>query len=451
MKILIRNASIVNENTVFIGDVLIVNERIEKIGPAISVDNIGEYKEINAEGKYLLPGVIDDQVHFREPGLTHKATIESETRAAIAGGVTSFMEMPNTIPNVLTQEILAEKYERAAVSSLANYSFFMGINQHNLEEALKTDTETVCGITDDGLYFNEGNGMLVNYPEYLEELFARSPTLIALHSESDAIIKANTEKYKALHGVDIPIALHAEIRSEEACFSTTKDVLEIAKQKQARLHLFHVSTAAEAVLFDNKTALRDKLITAEVCLHHLWFSSDDYDRLGALIKWNPSVKSKNNQLRLFDALVAGYIDFVATDHAPHTLTEKQGNYFQAASGGPLVQHLLPAMLSYYHSNQLSLEKIVNLLSHNVAVAYRMVDRGFIREGYYADLVLVDLNNKWQVTKENILYKCNWSPFEQEQFNSKVITTIVNGAIVYDNGIFQEDKKGKRLLFEKNRH
>lgn len=451
MKIIIRNATIVNENKIFTGDVLIHNDRIEKISSSITMDNQLNYLEINAEGLYLFPGVIDDQVHFREPGLTHKATIYSESKAAVAGGVTSYMDMPNTIPNVLTQSLLEEKYELAAHASLANYSFFMGINQYNLEEALRTDTETVCGITDDGLYFNEGNGMLVNYPDYLAELFAKSPTLIALHSESDQIIKSNTEKFRLIYGDDIPMELHAEIRSEAACFETTKQVVELAAKHKARLHLFHISTASEALLFDNKTPIREKLMTAEVCLHHLWFNSQDYERLGAKIKWNPSVKSKENQLKLLEAVKSNHIDFIATDHAPHTLSEKEGNYFNAHSGGPLVQHLLPGMLNYYHKNELTLEKITALLSHNVAEAYRIINRGYIREGYFADLVLVDINSSWQVSKENILYKCKWSPFEGESFGSKIITTIVNGKIVYQQGEFNDEHKGKRLLFEKNRH
>jgi dihydroorotase len=451
MKTIIRNATIVNENKIFTGDVLIHNDRIEKISSSITMDNQLNYHEINAEGLYLFPGVIDDQVHFREPGLTHKATIYSESKAAVAGGVTSYMDMPNTIPNVLTQSLLEEKYELAAHASLANYSFFMGINQYNLEEALRTDTETVCGITDDGLYFNEGNGMLVNYPDYLAELFSKSPTLIALHSESDQIIKSNTEKFRLIYGDDIPMELHAEIRSEAACFETTKQVIELAAKHKARLHLFHISTASEALLFDNKTPIREKLMTAEVCLHHLWFNSQDYERLGAKIKWNPSVKSKENQLKLLEAVKSNHIDFIATDHAPHTASEKDGNYFNAHSGGPLVQHLLPAMLNYYHKNELTLEKIAALLSHNVAEAYRIIDRGYIREGYFADLVLVDINNSWQVSKENILYKCKWSPFEGESFGSKIITTIVNGKIVYQQGEFNDEHKGKRLLFEKNRH
>ena len=302
MKTIIRNATIVNEDQTFIGDVLIINDRIEKISTSITMDLQAVYSEINAEGKYLFPGAIDDQVHFREPGLTHKATIYSESKAAVAGGITSYMDMPNSIPNTLTQSLLEEKYKLAAQSSLANYSFFMGINQYNLEEALKTDTETVCGITDDGLYFNEGNGMLVNYPDYLEELFSKSPTLIALHSESDQIIKSNTEKFRLIYGNDIPMALHAEIRSENACYTTTKKVIELAKKHKARLHLFHISTASEALLFDNRTPIRDKLITAEVCLHHLWFNSNDYEILGAKIKWNPSIKSKENQLKLVEAL-----------------------------------------------------------------------------------------------------------------------------------------------------
>lgn len=451
MKTIIRNAFIVNENKIFTGDVLINKDRIEKISSSICLENHIQFHEINAEGLYLLPGVIDDQVHFREPGLTHKASIFSESKAAVAGGVTSFMDMPNTIPNVLTQSLLEEKYKLAEKTSLANYSFFMGINQHNLEEALRTDTETVCGITDDGLYFNEGNGMLVNYPDYLAELFEKSPTLIALHSESDQIIQSNTQNYRLIYGEDIPMKFHAEIRSEAACFETTKHVIELAKKHKARLHLFHISTAAEAYLFNNKSSIREKLITAEVCLHHIWFNSNDYQRLGGKIKWNPSVKSKENQLKLLAAIKSNYVDFVATDHAPHTIEEKEGGYFKVHSGGPMVQHLLPAMLNYFHKEEFTIEKIAALLSHNVAEAYRIINRGYIREGYFADLVLVDLYNRWKVSKENILYKCKWSPFEGETFESKIITTFVNGKTVYQHGKFNDEHKGKRLLFEKYRH
>ena len=446
-KKIIKNANVVNEGTIKTCDVLIVGERIEKIAGQIT-DNQAE--TIDAEGQYLLPGLIDDQVHFRDPGLTHKATIYSESRAAVAGGITSFMDMPNTIPNTLTQQLLEEKYALASKDSLANYSFFMGINQDNLEEALKTDNENVCGITDDGLYFSNDKGILANYPDYLDLLFSRTDTLVALHSEDDSIIRNNTLKYREIYGDDIPMHLHPKIRSEEACLSATKRVLELAKKHNNRLHLFHISTAAEANLLDNKTPLREKRITAEACVHHLWFTDNDYKLLGANIKWNPSIKTTSDKEGLMKALIDNHIDIIATDHAPHTKEEKSGNYFKAMSGGPLVQHALVTLLELYHQEKISLEKIVEKTSHNVAEIYRMVDRGYIREGYFADLVLVDVNNPWEVNSGNILYKCGWSPFENQTFKSKISKTFVNGNLVYNAGIFDESKKGFRLKFSKIR-
>jgi len=446
-KKIIKNAQVVNEGTIKTCDVLILGERIEKIASQIT-DNQAEI--IDAEGQYLLPGLIDDQVHFRDPGLTHKATIYSESRAAVAGGITSFMDMPNTIPNTLTQQLLEEKYASASKNSLANYSFFMGINQDNLEEALKTDNENVCGITDDGLYFSNDKGILANYPDFLDLLFSRTDTLVALHSEDDSIIKNNTLKYREIYGDDIPLHLHPKIRSEEACLTATKRVLELAKKHNNRLHLFHISTASEANLLDNKTPLREKRITAEACVHHLWFTENDYKLLGANIKWNPSIKSPSDKEGLMKTLIDNHIDIIATDHAPHTKEEKSGNYFKAMSGGPLVQHALVTLLELYHQEKISLEKIVEKTSHNVAEIYRMVDRGYIREGYFADLVLVDLNNPWEVNSENILYKCGWSPFENQTFKSKISKTFVNGNLVYNAGIFDESKKGFRLKFSKIR-
>jgi dihydroorotase len=448
-KILIKNAYIINEGKEKTGDVLITNQRIEKISNSISVKH-PNLKIIDAGGLYLLPGIIDDQVHFRDPGLTHKATINSESKAAVAGGITSFMDMPNTTPNTLTQKLLEEKYTLASQTSLANYSFFMGINKNNLEEALKTNPETVCGITDDGLYFNNDEGIMANYPDFLEKLFARTNTLVALHSEDEAIIKKNTETYKKIYGDTIPFKFHPAIRSEEACLTATKRVLEIAKKHHNRLHLFHISTLAEANLFDNTLPIRQKRITAEACIHHLWFSVKDYNRLGAKIKWNPAIKTVKDKNGLLIALLNNKLDIIATDHAPHTIEEKTGNYFQALSGGPLVQHALPVMLELYSKGKISLEKIVEKMCHNVAEIYRIKERGYIREGYFADLVLVDLNNSWKVSSDNILYKCKWSPFENNLFQSKIIKTIVNGNLVYDNGIFNETKKGERLKFEKVR-
>ncbi len=450
MKTIIRNATVVNEGNLFVSDILLVNDRIEKIATCIELKEKGDYKEIDAEGLYLLPGVIDDQVHFREPGLTHKGTIYTESRAAVAGGITSFMDMPNTIPNTLTQELLEQKYIKASQSSLANYSFFMGINQNNLEEALKTDNENVCGITDDGLYFNNDEGILANYPEFLEKLFSRTGSLVALHSEDDTIIKNNTNHYRKKFGDSIPFEFHPKIRSEEACLTATKRVLEIANKHNSRLHLFHISTLAEANLFDNKNAIREKRITAEACVHHLWFSDKDYEDLGAKIKWNPAIKSEQDREGLLNALLDNSLDIIATDHAPHTIDEKNGTYFKSLSGGPLVQHALPAMLELFHQGKISIEKIVEKMCHNVAEIYRIKERGFIREGYFADLVLVDLNSEWMVSPQNILYKCQWSPFENQTFKSKIVNTFVNGNLVYHNGNINEILVGKRLKFSKTR-
>lgn len=445
--LLITNAQIVNEDSIFTADVLIKHERIEKIASTINEPNANV---LDAGGLFLLPGVIDDQVHFREPGLTHKADIYSESRAAVAGGVTSFMDMPNTVPNTLTLDLLEEKYKLAANASLANYSFFMGINQHNLDEALRTDPQTVCGITDDGLYFSVEKGILANYPDFLEKLFSRSNTLIALHSEDDAIIHRNTQQYREKYGDNIPIHFHPLIRSEEACVTATRRVLDIAKKYNNRLHFFHISTAAEAFLFDHETPVSKKRITAEACIHHLYFSDRDYERLGSKIKWNPSVKTSFDKDQLLKALIQNHIDIIATDHAPHTLDEKSGNYFKSMSGGPLVQHSLQAMLQLYYAKKISLEKIVQKMSHHVAEIYRIIDRGYICEGYYADLVLIDLNKTTEVNKDNLFYKCGWSPFEGEKFQSSILQTIVNGNIVYQNKEFKKGIYGRRLSFLQER-
>ncbi len=450
MKTIIRNIQIVNEGKIFFSDILIAKERIEKIAPSISLPSNTDYIEINGEEKYLIPGVIDDQVHFREPGLTHKADIMSESIAAVAGGITSYMDMPNTIPNTLTQELLQEKYAIASHKSIANYSFFMGISKNNLEEVLKTDNETVCGITDDGLYFNDDEGILANYPDFLEILFSRTDTLVALHSEDDAIIRKNTKEFKNKYGDNIPFDCHPLIRSESACVEATKRVLAIARKHNTRFHLYHVSTLAEANLLDNTIPISEKRITAEACVHHLWFSDKDYERLGSKIKWNPAIKTEKDKEGLLQALLSDKLDIIATDHAPHSIAEKSGNYFQASSGGPLVQHALPVMLELYHQKKISLEKIVEKMCHNVADIYRLKERGFIREGYYADLVLIDLNKKQVVTKTNTLYKCAWSPFEGEKFQSSVTHTFVNGNLVYENGKVKTSIFGKRLLFEKVR-
>ena len=450
MDTIIRNAKVVNEGQILELDILISQERIERIAAPGLLDPQKKYKEIDAGGLYLLPGVIDDQVHFRDPGLTHKGSLFTESVAAVAGGITSFMDMPNTIPNTLTQELLEEKYSLAADKSIANYSFFMGISKNNLEEALKTNTENVCGITDDGLYFNNDEGILANYPEFLEQLFSRTDTLVALHSEDDAVIKKNTEHYQRLYGNEIPFFYHSLIRDEEACLKATKRVISIAEKHQNRLHLFHISTLAEAKLFDAKKPIREKRITAEACVHHLWFSDADYDRLGSKIKWNPSIKTEQDRKGLMQYLLNNSIDIIATDHAPHTIAEKAGNYFQAHSGGPLVQHALLAMLELFHRGEIPLEKIVEKMSHNVAEIYRIKERGYIREGYFADLVLVDLNKQQAVTTNSLLYKCKWSPFLEQTFKSSINSTFVNGTLVYEKGLVQTDVKGKRLRFEKIR-
>lgn len=448
-KVLIKGATIINEGKSFCSDVLIVNDRIEKIAKSIEPPK-GNVKIINAEGLYLIPGLIDDQVHFREPGLTHKATIYSESRAAVAGGITSFMDMPNTMPNTTSLELLEEKYVLGKQNSLANYSFFMGITKHNLEEALQIDNETVCGLTDDGLYFDAEDGILANYPDFLEQLFSRTSSLVTLHCEDDAMINQNTKIFRDKYGDDVPPYCHSLIRTEQACYDATKRVIDIAKKYNTRFHAYHISTEMETHLFKSNSLLRNKRITSEACVHHLWFTDKDYDRLGNLIKWNPSIKSENNKLGLIKALNDNVFDIIATDHAPHLLSEKEGNYFQSKSGGPLVQHALVTLLELYHQDCFTLEKIVEKTSHHVAEIYRIVDRGYIREGYFADLVLIDLNNPWKSTADLNLYKCGWSPFDNYEFKSKVLQTYVNGNLVYDGGIFNHSTLGKRLLFERER-
>jgi dihydroorotase len=448
-RILIRNATLVNEGSIFKSDVMIFNGRIEKIDKNI-VTQRQNFDMIDAEGMYLIPGMIDDQVHFREPGLTYKATLNSESKAAVAGGITSFMDMPNTIPNVLTHDLLEEKYQMAQKSSLANYSFFMGINKSNLEEALRIDNENVCGLSDDGLYFQDEDGILANYPEFLEKLFSKTNSLVALHCEDDEIIKSANSFYSHLYDGDIPVRCHPLIRSKNACVVATKRVTKLAEKFNTRVHILHVSTQAEADLFRNDLPLREKRITGEACVHHLWFSDEDYLHLGNKIKWNPSIKTKQDKEGLLEALKQNKLDIIATDHAPHLLSEKSGDYKTAKSGGPLVSHALPVLFELHHQGKISLTDIVQKTSHNVAEIYRIKDRGYIREGYHADLVLVDLNNFWTSTSQNLLYKCRWSPFENYTFKSKVSKTFVNGHLVYDDGNFNESKKGQRLLFEKER-
>lgn len=441
-SILIKNATIVNEGKEERADVFIKDTRIFSIG----ADLTGTIADITIDGKglHLLPGVIDDQVHFREPGLTHKATIYTEAKAAVAGGITSYMEMPNTVPNTLTQELLEEKYKIGANTSLANYSFFMGASNDNLEEVLKTNPKNVCGIK---IFMGSSTGnMLVDNSSTLENIFKNANMLIATHCEDEATIRKNVEAYKAKYGEDITPECHPEIRNVEACYKSSSFAVGLAKKFNTRLHVLHISTAEEIDLFDNSIPLAAKRITAEVCIHHLWFDKHDYKQLGNFIKWNPAVKESRHKEALLKGLLENKLDILATDHAPHTLEEKQLNYWKAPSGGPLVQHSLVAMLELYHQGKISLAKVVEKMAHAPAECFQLENRGYIREGYFADLVLVDLNNPWQVNKENILYKCNWSPFEGKEFKSKVLHTIVSGHLVYSNGQFDESQKGHRLSF-----
>ena len=443
---LIRNAKIVNEGAVFEGDILIENEIIKEIAEKISPKS-SNCVIIDAEGSYVIPGAIDDQVHFREPGLTHKGTIETESRAAVAGGITSFIEQPNTVPNAVTQELLEDKYQIASQTSYANYSFMMGGTNDNLEEVLKTNPRNVAGIK---LFLGSSTGnMLVDNQEVLEKIFSSTKMLIAVHCEDEATIKANLEKYKEEFGDDIPMKYHHLIRSAEACYLSSSKAIALAKKTGARLHVFHLSTAKEMELFTNKIPLEEKQITAEVCVHHLWFTDTDYDAKGSLIKWNPAVKTQADKDALWKALLDDRIDVIATDHAPHTLEEKINSYTTCPSGGPLVQHALVAMFEAHHQGKISVEKIVEKMCHNPAKIFKIENRGFIKEGYFADIAIVNAYLPWNVKKENILYKCGWSPFEGYNFKSRVTHTFVNGKLVYANGKVKETKVGQRLLFDRN--
>jgi dihydroorotase len=443
-SILIKSATVINENQQFIGDVFVKDGFIERIDHHI--DTVAD-QEIDAEGLYLLPGCIDDQVHFREPGLTHKADIYTESRAAVAGGITSFMEMPNTVPNTLTQQLLNEKYQLAANNSLANYSFYMGASNNNLDEVLKTDAQNVCGIK---VFMGSSTGnMLVDDPKTLEGLFSQSPMLIAAHCEDEATIKSNLLHYKQLFGENITIGMHPKIRSEEACYLSSSMAVDLAKKHSARLHILHISTEKETHLFNNTTPLKDKKITAEACVHHLWFSDADYETKGNDIKWNPAVKTAADRDGILQAVLDGRIDVIATDHAPHTIDEKAQTYLQAPSGGPLVQHALPAMLQLHQEGKITLEQIAEKMAHNVATCFQIENRGFIREGYWADLVLVNIHSPWTVTKENILYKCGWSPFEGTSFTSAITHTIVSGNLVFANGDLIEGVSGTRMTFKRD--
>ena len=444
-RILIKNAKIVNEGSIFEGDVLIENEFIVEIADFISAKS-SDCKIIDAEGNFLIPGVIDDQVHFREPGLTHKGDIESESRAAVAGGITSFIEQPNTIPNALTQEILEEKYQIAENNSFANYSFMMGASNDNLAEVLKTNPKNVAGIK---IFLGSSTGnMLVDNEEVLERIFSSTPLLIAVHCEDEMTIKNNLEKFKEEYGEDIPVQAHHLIRSEEACYLSSSKAIALAKKTGARLHIFHLSTAKEMDLLTNKIPLEQKKITAEVCIHHLWFTNADYDTKGNFIKWNPAVKTENDRNALWEALLDDRIDVIATDHAPHTLEEKQQSYLKAPSGGPLVQHAVVAMFEAYLQGKISVEKIVQKMAHNPAILFKIEKRGFVKVGYYADLAIVNSGLPWTVKKDNIFAKCGWSPFEDFTFRSRITHTFVNGELVYHNFKVKDVRRGKRLLFDR---
>ncbi|HXJ98970.1 MAG TPA: dihydroorotase [Gelidibacter sp.] len=441
--VLIKNAKIVNEGQIFEGDILIEGEFITEIADSISAKS-ADVMVVDVEGKYVFPGVIDDQVHFREPGLTHKATIASESKAAVAGGITSFIEMPNTVPQTTTIEQLDHKFDIASKTSWANYSFMFGGTNSNLDEILKVDSKNVAGLK---LFLGSSTGdMLVDNAEVLESIFKSTDLLISVHCEDEATIKRNLEDHIQKYGNDIPVECHPIIRSDEACYISSSKAIELAKKTGARLHVFHVSTAKETKLFTNKIPLKDKKITAEVCVHHLWFSDEDYQKKGTLIKWNPAVKTANDREELWKALLDDRIDVIATDHAPHTLEEKQQVYTNAPSGGPLVQHALVAMIEAYHKGKIGLEKIVEKMCHNPAILFQIEKRGYIRPGYFADLVIVDINNPWTVNKDNILYQCGWSPFENVTFTSRITHTFVNGSLVYNNFKFNDVKVGKRLTF-----
>lgn len=441
---LIKNINIVNEGKIVKGNVLIEGKLISKVSEQ-EINSPAAFV-IDGSGKYLFPGCIDDQVHFREPGLTHKGEIYTEAKAAVAGGITSYMEMPNTVPNVFTHQLLEDKYTRASEVSLANYSFFMGASNDNLEEVLKTNPKNVCGIK---VFMGSSTGnMLVDKKETLEGLFSQCKMLIATHCEDEATIKHNMEVYREKYGEDVPMEYHPLIRSEEACYKSSSLAVELAKKYNTRLHILHISTAKELSLFENTKPLKEKRITAEACVHHLWFSDADYKTKGAFIKWNPAVKTAADRDAILKGVLENKIDVIATDHAPHTIEEKKQTYFKAPSGGPLVQHALNALLEFHKQGKIGLEKIAEKMAHAVADCFQIEKRGYIREGYFADLVIVDLNASYTVEKSNILYKCGWSPFEGTTFHSKITHTLVSGHLVFDNGTFDETKKGERLTFER---
>ena len=441
-KTLIKNCSLVNEGQIRVADVWIEDGLIQKIG---QIEDLNDGATVlDGTGKFLFPGIIDGQVHFREPGLTHKGDLYTESKAALAGGVTSFIDMPNTSPNVLSMDILNDKYRIASEQSLANFGFFLGVNGDNLDEVIKLDTSKLLGVSDDGLYFTKKGNLLADNPETMEKLFANCKAVIAIHSEKEQIVEENENQYREKYSENVPVKFHPLIRSEKACYEATKRAIELANKHQARLHILHLTTEAETHLFRNDIPLKEKNITTEVSVHHLWFSDVDYERLGTLIKWNPAIKTEKDKKGLLKALLDDRIDLVTTDHAPHTLEEKQKPYFQSMSGAPMVQHSLNIMLEFYKQGLISLEKIAEKMCHNPAILYHIEKRGFIREGYFADLTLVDLNTNWTVSKENILYKCGWSPVEGTTFHSSITQTFVNGNLVYNNGLFNEKTRGMAL-------
>lgn len=446
MKTLIKNTSILNEGKQQKGSVLIENDLIKSIFIGELTEEIQADMIIDGSNKTLMPGIIDDQVHFREPGLTHKGNIYSESRAAVAGGITSYMEMPNTLPQAVTQEELQKKYDIAAESSIANYSFHMGATNENLEEVLKTDKKNVCGVK---IFMGSSTGnMLVDNQETLTEIFSNCELIISTHCEDEATVKANTAAYKTKYGKDMPFKYHPEIRSAEACYKSSSKAAELAHKTGARLNILHLSTAKEMEIFTNKIPLEEKKVTGEACIHHMWFTDKDYDKKGAFIKWNPAVKYEEDREAIREAINNDTLDIIATDHAPHTIEEKSNDYFHAPSGGPLVQHALPAALEMYHQGVFTLEKLVQKMCHNPAILFEVEKRGFIREGYKADLVLVDLNEEWKVSESNILYKCGWSPFTGDTFRSKIKATFVNGKMVYDGEKIIEAGCGERLTFDR---
>lgn len=442
---LIKNAKIVNDGKIVEGDILIENEIIKEVSSSISAKS-SDVIIIDVEGNYVFPGAIDDQVHFREPGLTHKATIETESRAAIAGGITSFVEMPNTNPQTTTVEELEKKFDVASQTSYANYSFMFGGTNDNLDEILKVDSKSVAGLK---LFLGSSTGnMLVDDPKVLEKIFSSTNMVISVHCEDEATIRKNLQDHIDTYGEDIPISKHPIIRSEEACYLSSSKAIELAKKTGARLHVFHLSTGKETNLFSNKIPLKDKKITAEVCIHHLWFSDEDYDKKGTYIKWNPAVKTAKDRDQLWAALLDDRIDVIATDHAPHTIEEKNNVYTKAPSGGPLVQHAFVAMIEMHHKGKISLEKIAEKMCHNPSILFDVEKRGYIKPGYFADLVVIDINNPWSVNKDNILYKCGWSPFEGTTFKSRITHTFVNGTLAYNNFKVLDVKAGKRLTFNR---